>query len=144
MKTRGILGENMENNTEQAKKAGFNGLLSSRIKSANVKLFPEGLLGYLVGPTLALLANSILSNYFNTYLSNVLNITSWAKWFFTWLPVVSVVFVIIGNIIVGRLMDSNRFKAGKARPLLLLSLPICIIALLILFVLAPFATGNGD
>ncbi|MBO7369191.1 MAG: hypothetical protein J6U25_02775, partial [Clostridia bacterium] len=63
----------MENNTEQAKKAGFNGLLSSRIKSANVKLFPEGLLGYLVGPTLALLANSILSNYFNTYLSNVLN-----------------------------------------------------------------------
>ena len=144
MKTRGILGENMENNAEQAKKTGFNGLLSSRIKSANVKLFPEGLLGYLVGPTLALLANSILSNYFNTYLSNVLNITSWAKWFFTWLPVVSVVFVIIGNIIVGRLMDSNRFKAGKARPLLLLSLPICIIALLILFVFAPFANGNGD
>ena len=133
----------MENNADSAKRSAGSSLLSSRIRSANVKLFPEGLLGYLVGPTLALLANSILSGYFNTYLSNVLNITSWAKWFFTWLPVISVVFVVIGNIIVGRLMDSNKFRSGKARPLLLLSVPISVIALLILFVFAPFANGNG-
>ena len=133
----------MENNADSAKRSAGSPLLSSRIRSANVKLFPEGLLGYLVGPTLALLANSILSGYFNTYLSNVLNITSWAKWFFTWLPVISVVFVVIGNIIVGRLMDSNKFRSGKARPLLLLSVPISVIALLILFVFAPFANGNG-
>ena len=115
--------------------------MSSKIKSANAKIFPEGVLGYFLGPTLALLANSVLSNYFNTYMSNVLNITSWAKWFFTWLPVISVVFVVIGNIIVGRLMDSNKFRAGKARPLLLISVPISIIALLVLFVFPPFANG---
>ncbi|MBP5177803.1 MAG: MFS transporter [Clostridia bacterium] len=132
----------MQNSTNQTNAS--RGILSSRIRSANVRLFPEGLLGYLVGPTLALLANSILSGYFNTYMSNVLNITSWAKWFFTWLPVISVVFVVIGNIIVGRLMDSNRFRSGKARPLLLMSVPISVIALLILFVFAPFANGNGD
>lgn len=127
---------------EQSKKKSIfeNPLLSTKIKSANVKLFPEGALGYLVGPTLALLANSILSNYFNKYMTDVLNITAWASAFFTWLPVISVIFVVIGNILVGRLMDRNRTKAGKARPLLLLSVPISILALLILFVFSPFAT----
>ena len=42
----------------------FDRLPPSLIKKNNVSLFPEGALGYLIGPTLALLANSILSNYF--------------------------------------------------------------------------------
>ena len=33
----------------------------SLIKKNNVTLIPEGAIGYLVGPTLALLANSILA-----------------------------------------------------------------------------------
>ena len=39
-------------------------LPGSLIKNNQVTLFPEGALGYLVGPTLALLANSILGTYF--------------------------------------------------------------------------------
>ncbi len=116
--------------------------LPSLIKSNNVTLIPEGAIGYLIGPTLALLANSILSNYFNKYMTDVLNINSWASEFFKWLPVISVIFVVLGNIIVGRLMDKSKSRAGKARPLLLISVPISFLALLILFVISPLATDT--
>ena len=116
--------------------------LPSLIKKSNVTLFPEGLMGYLVGPTLALMANSVLANYFNKYMTDVLNINSWASEFFKWLPVISVIFVVVGNIIVGRLMDKSSSRAGKARPLLLISVPISFLALLILFVISPLATDT--
>ncbi len=112
------------------------------IKSNNVTLIPEGAIGYLIGPTLALVANSVLSNYFNKYMTDVLNINSWASEFFKWLPVISVIFVVLGNIIVGRLMDKSKSRAGKARPLLLISVPISFLALLILFVISPLATDT--
>ncbi len=116
--------------------------LPSLIKKSNVTLFPEGAMGYLVGPTLALVANSVLANYFNKYMTDVLNINSWASEFFKWLPVISVLFVVLGNIIVGRLMDRSQSRAGKARPLLLISVPISFLALLILFVISPLATDT--
>lgn len=129
-----------------SKKGGLAGfyekLPPSLIKKNNVTLIPEGAIGYLVGPTLALLANSVMANYFNKYMSDVLHINNWAKGFFTWLPVISVIFVVIGNIIVGKLMDNNVSKAGKARPLLLLSVPLSLIALLFLFVFCPYNALN--
>ena len=134
-----------ENQNTAAKKSVFdNPLLSTKVKSANAKLFPEGVLGYFIGPTLALLANSVLSNYFNKYMTDVLNITAWAATFFNWLPVISVIFVILGNIIVGRLMDKSRTKAGKARPLLLISIPLAILALIVLFVVSPYASDTEN
>ncbi len=130
---------------EKVKKSIFNSpLLSTKIKSAKAKIFPEGVLGYFIGPTLALLANSILSNYFNMYMSNILNITSWANLFFTLLPGLSVIMVVIGNIIVGRLMDHNKSRAGKARPLILLSIPLSVLALIVLFIISPFATETAS
>ena len=119
-------------------------LLSTKIKSAKAKIFPEGVLGYFIGPTLALLANSILSNYFNMYMSNILNITGWASTFFTLLPGLSVIMVVIGNIVVGRLMDHNKSRAGKARPLILVSIPLSILALIVLFIISPFATETSS
>lgn len=134
-----------ENQNTAAKKSVFdNPLLSTKVKSANAKLFPEGVLGYFIGPTLALLANSVLSNYFNKYMTDVLNITAWAAAFFNWLPVISVIFVILGNIIVGRLMDKSRTKAGKARPLLLISIPLAVLALIVLFVVSPYASDTEN
>ena len=123
-------------------KTSFFDKLPSLIKKSNVTIFPEGLVGYLAGPTLALLANSILANYFNKYMTDVLNINNWASEFFKWLPVISVIFVVVGNIIVGRLMDKSSSRAGKARPLLLISVPISFLALLILFVISPLATDT--
>lgn len=134
-----------ESHDEAKKKSVFdNPFLSTKVKSANAKLFPEGALGYFIGPTLALLANSVLSNYFNRYMSDILNITEWAAEFFNWLPVISVIFVILGNIVVGRLMDKSRTKAGKARPLLLLSVPLSVLALIILFIVSPYANGESE
>jgi len=122
----------------------FDKLPPTLIKKNNVTLFPEGAIGYLVGPTLALLANSVLSNYFNKYMSDVLHINTWASAFFTWLPVISVIFVVIGNILVGKLMDNSKSKNGKARPLLFLSLPISLLALLFLFVFSPYKAGSDS
>ena len=129
-------------NTQSKLGSFFDKLPPTLIKKNNVTLFPEGAIGYLVGPTLALLANSVLSNYFNKYMSDVLHINSWASAFFTWLPVISVIFVVIGNILVGKLMDNSKSKNGKARPLLFLSLPISLLALLFLFVFSPYNANN--
>ncbi len=129
---------------KSAKKSIFDTpLLSTKVKSAKAKIFPEGVLGYFIGPTLALLANSILSNYFNMYMTNILNITSWASTFFTLLPGLSVIMVVIGNILVGRLMDHNKSRAGKARPLILLSIPLSVLALIVLFIISPFANETA-
>ena len=122
----------------------FDRLPPTLIKKNNVTLIPEGAVGYLAGPTLALLANSVLSNYFNKYMSDVLHVNTWAGGFFTWLPVISVIFVVLGNILVGRLMDRIRSRNGKARPLLFLSLPISLIALLFLFVFSPYSADNDS
>ena len=132
----------MDNN--KASGSFFDRLPPTLIKKNNVTLIPEGAVGYLAGPTLALLANSVLSNYFNKYMSDVLHINTWAAGFFTWLPVISVIFVVLGNILVGRLMDGIRSRNGKARPLLFLSLPISLIALLFLFVFSPYNADNDS
>ena len=127
------------------KKSFFdNPILRTKIKSANAKIFPEGLVGFFLGPTLALISNSVLSSYLNTYFTNVLNLNNWASTFFTILPVISVIFVVAGNILIGRLMDHVKTRAGKARPILLLSMPLCIIALLVLFVFMPFVDGSEE
>lgn len=126
---------------KKAKKSFFdNPLLSTKVKSAKAKIFPEGALGYFVGPTLALLSNSILSGYLNKYMTDVLNMTVWAKDFLTWLPIISVIFVVLGNIVVGRLMDHSKTHAGKARPILLLSAVLSVVALIVLFIATPFKT----
>ncbi|MBQ9493545.1 MAG: MFS transporter, partial [Oscillibacter sp.] len=44
----------------------------------------------------------------------------------------------LGNILVGRLMDGNSSGRGKARPLLIVSVPVSLLALLFLFVFPPF------
>ena len=130
-----------ENTEKKAKKSFFESpIMRSAVKSANTKIFPEGGLGYFIGPTFALLANSILSSNYNRYMSDVLKISTWGNWgsiIFQWLPVISVVFVVLGNILIGRLMDRCKTKAGKSRPLLLLALPIMLLALLLLFIVFP-------
>ena len=124
---------------EKAKGGVFDKLPPTLIRKDNVTLIPEGAIGYLFGPTLALLANSVLSNYFNKYMSDVLHVNTWASAFFTWLPVISVIFVVIGNVLVGRLMDNIHSRNGKARPLLLVSVPVSLAALLFLFIFSPFS-----
>ena len=119
-----------------AKKAAVGGLLASRVKSANVKFFPEAALGYLAGPFFALIPNGIINVFLTQYWVNVLGLEEWAG-VFTWLlPLLSSILVVVGNLLVGKLMEGKPRKAGKARPLMVLSVPAIILALVALF-LAP-------
>lgn len=129
---------------KQKKSIFDNPLLSTKIKSANAKIFPEGGLGYFIGPTLALLSNSVLSTYLNRYFTEVLDMGAWASTFLTLLPIVSVIFIVLGNVLVGRVMDHMHTRAGKARPLLLLAIPLAILALLVLFIISPYATAESE
>ena len=126
----------------EAKKSVFEKpILSTKVKSANVKLFPEAGLGYFIGPTLALFSNAVLNTYLNRYFTDILGLTDWAKTFSVLLPVLSVLAIVIGNILVGKLMDRGRSKAGKARPLLLIAFPLLLIAILATF-MNPFAANS--
>lgn len=111
-----------------------NPLLRTKITSANVKP-KEMLLGYFLGPFCAFISNAIFGAYLNRYYSDVLGWTDTAKFgiFSAVLPMISVIFVILGNLLVGRLIDNTRTSQGKARPYMLLSAPLVTIAIALLF-----------
>lgn len=109
-------------------------LLKTRITSASVKR-KEMLLGYFLGPFCALISNAIFGSYLNRYYSDVVGWTDTSKFglFSALLPMLSVILVIIGNLVVGGLIDRTRTSQGKARPYLLLSAPLVTIAIALLF-----------
>ena len=121
--------------TKIAEKSAFH----TRITSSNVKI-KEMFFGYLGAPFLAMISNAIFAAYLNRYYVDVLG---WTKFgvFSALLPMVSVIFVIAGNLVVGSLIDRTRTTAGKARPYLLLSIPLLAAAILLLF-LTP-VKGSG-
>ena len=106
-------------------------LLPTRIKSSNVKI-QEMLLGYLAAPFCAMIANAIFGSYLNRYYVDVLG---WTKFgvFATLLPMISSIVVVAGNLLVGQWIDKTRTKAGKARPYLLISIPLVAAAILLMF-----------
>ena len=111
-----------------------NPLFRTKITSANVKT-KEMLLGYFIGPFCAFISNAIFGSYLNRYYSDVIGWTNTEKYgiFSAVLPMISVIFVILGNLYVGRLIDNTRTSQGKARPFMLLSVPLVVIAIALLF-----------
>ena len=126
--------------TSKKKKSIFeNPLFSTKVKSANVKP-PELLFGYFIGPFGALLASGIFTNFLNRYWTDVLfanyretvtingdTVTQWTAGagtaigtFLTLLPLISTILIVIGNLLVGQLIERTKTRAGKARPWLLL------------------------
>lgn len=114
-------------------------LIKTRVTSANVKP-KEAILGYFIGPFCAMISNAIFGAYLNRYYTDVLGLAN-PKFgaFVMLLPIISVLFVVLGNLIVGRLIDRTRTSQGKARPFLLMVAPLAVLAIALLF-LAP--TGN--
>ena len=120
---------------EKTKRSFFEtGLMRSRIKSRTVSLFPEAGLGYLLGPILALFCNGVVNIWLVQYWHNVIGMGTWAPWLETVIPLASSVIIIVGNLLVGRLMERKPSLAGKARPLILLGMPAIAVALVLLFV----------
>ena len=118
-------------------------LFRARVDKTKSKLFPEGALGYLLGPILALISNSFISSYLQKYYSDVLGLANWAPLFLVLLQLVSVVLVVAGNVVVGKLMNKLMTKAGKARPLLLVSLPLILLAFFVMFWFTPLPTADN-
>jgi len=109
-------------------------LVKTKITSANVKP-KEMVLGYFVGPFFAFISNAIFGSYLNRYYSDVLGWTDTSRFgiFSAILPMISVIFVILGNLLVGRLIDNTRTSQGKARPYMLISAPLVTVAIALLF-----------
>jgi len=126
---------------EKTKKSFFETrLMRSKIKSRTVSLFPEAGLGYLLGPILALVGNGVVNIWLIQYWDKVLGLGTWAPLFETLLPIISAIVIVIGNLFVGRLMERKPSMAGKARPLILLGMPLVLVAMLVLF-LVPFPSA---
>ncbi len=117
-------------------------LTRTRIRSANVKPV-ESLLGYLVGPFCAMLANGIFTTYLTRYFRNVLfaeelasgsALAGTVESFLTVFPILSAILIVIGNLVAGQLVERTRTKAGKARPWILLSAVLLAISSVLIFI----------
>lgn len=118
-------------------------LFATKIKSANVKA-PEILIGYLIGPFGGLLLSGILGAQITTYWKYVLfanelvdsstQVYQSVMRFMTLLPLLSAILVVIGNLLVGQLIERTKTKAGKARPWLLLSSVFLGVACILMFI----------
>ena len=69
---------------------------TSLVDKTKAKLFPEGVLGYLAGPVLALISNSFIANYLLKYYTDVLGLQKSAPVFLILLQVLSVILVVAG------------------------------------------------
>lgn len=130
----------------QKKKSVFESpLLSTKIKSSSVKLFPEAGLGYLLGPLLALISNGVVNTWLIQYWDKVLMLGTWNPLFETLLPIISSIIIVIGNLVIGQMMEKKPSIAGKARPFILLGIPFLLVALLVLFIVPlPQGATNAD
>lgn len=117
-------------------------LLSTKVKSANVKPV-ESLIGYLVGPFCAMLANGIFTTYLTRYFRDVLFAEELAagsphiaavETFLTLFPILSAILIVIGNLVVGQIVERTRTKAGKARPWILLSAVLLAVSSVLMFI----------
>ncbi|MBQ9823109.1 MAG: MFS transporter [Solobacterium sp.] len=109
---------------------------NSRITSANVT-GKEKWLGYVIGPFGIMMLQSIVNSYFNQYLTDTLGFTvsrgMWIAGFMVVFPVLSKLFDAITNVIMAKLLDRTVCKQGKLRPWFILSLPITIASIIMMF-----------
>ena len=108
-------------------------LFHSRIRTEDVRP-SEKWLGYLLGPSGALLLNAVLATYLNVYYTDVLKLTGlWGGAFLVVFPIVSKIIDAVTNVAMGYIIDRTHTREGKARPWLLLSAPLVIVTGILLF-----------
>ncbi len=109
---------------------------NSRITSANVH-GRERWLGYVVGPFGVMLLQSIVNSYFNKYLTDTLGFTvtrgMWIAGFMVVFPVLSKLLDAITNVLMAKVLDNTTCRQGKLRPWFILSLPITVGSILLMF-----------
>ncbi len=109
---------------------------NTKITSANVGK-KELWLGYVAGPFGAMLLQSIVNSYFNQYLTDVLGFTAsrglWIASFMVLFPLLSKILDAITNVLMAKVLDNTACRQGKLRPWMILSLPVMVVSLLMLF-----------
>lgn len=109
---------------------------NTKITSANVGK-KELWLGYVAGPFGAMLLQSIVNSYFNQYLTDVLGFTAsrglWIASFMVLFPLLSKILDAITNVLMAEVLDNTACRQGKLRPWMILSLPVMVVSLLMLF-----------
>lgn len=108
----------------------------SRITSANTTK-KEMWLGYFLGVWGMMMTSSIVNSYFNQYLTDVIGFDSskgaWIAAFMVAFPVVSKLIDAVTNLVMAKIIDSTTCKQGKVRPWLIISTPLVLISVILLF-----------
>ena len=122
------------------KKSGYGSLAfrASLVKDKDVRM-PEMLLGYFIGPMGGLLSSGIFTSILNTYFTDVLKLD---LTFLTTLQLISTIFIVAANLVVGQLIERTRALEGKARPWILLSALTLSVASVLMFVVPFEGTGK--
>ncbi len=127
--------------TSTTKKGLLSGWFNSsfwdtKITSANVH-GKERWLGYVAGPFGVMLLQSIVNSYFNKYLTDTLGFTVsrglWIAGFMVVFPVLSKLLDAITNVLMAKVLDNTKCRQGKLRPWFILSLPITVASILMMF-----------
>ncbi len=127
--------------TDTKRKGLLNGWFDSpfwdtRIKSANVH-GKERWLGYVVGPFGVMLLQSIVNSYFNKYLTDTLGFTitrgMWIASFMVVFPLLSKALDAVTNVLMAKILDQTACRQGKLRPWFILSLPITVASIILMF-----------
>lgn len=115
--------------------------MNSRIRSANVTN-SERWIGFFLGPGGVILLNGILSGFLNVYWTDVAKISGlWGGVFILIFPIVSKVIDAVTNIIMGQVIDHTKTKQGRARPWILIGVPIVSIAAILSFSIPKASPG---
>lgn len=97
----------------------------------------EKFLGYFIGPSGMLLLNAVISNYLNTFYTDVLGLLQKSAIFAVFMvvmPLVSEIIDVLTNLFFGKLIDNTRNRQGKARPWLIISAPLITLSGILVFV----------
>ena len=114
-------------------------IFRSRIQSDTVTK-KEKVLGYFFGPISVSVMGSILANYLNVYYTDVIDIASiWGGAFLSLFPLICKMIDSLTFVLMGRVVDRTASPQGKARPWILLSTPVLLISMVLLF-----AVPNGS
>lgn len=113
-------------------------LLSSRIFKTRIRSEhvsgKERWLGYFWGPIGVTLMSGILTSYLNVYYTDVIDISGiWGGAFLSSFPFVCRILDAITFVLMGRIIDKTVSPQGKARPWILISTPILLVSMILLF-----------
>jgi GPH family glycoside/pentoside/hexuronide:cation symporter len=109
-------------------------IFDSRIKTSDIKN-KERWLGYFLGPALvATVAGAVGGSYLNSFYTDVLHMNTIAGGaFLALMPLISKILDAITNLIMGQIVENTKTRQGKARPWILLSGPMLLISMILLF-----------